>query len=252
MTEPGERLLNRFRLAGAVSLVCPDIQGNIPFRLLNPTDEPVTVFHGATLGQFTPNDFDATPIDPRTTMSCTRLPTTIQQSTPLLTINPLSSTIHRQDSVDQQAPITAPHPQISSTSRATPSDFPDLSKSVLSHPEKQALSELLVEYADVLSHFTTSLGRTNLVQHKIDVGSSPPIRQPPYRAPHTQRQEIENHVSNMLQANLVQPSNSPWSAPIVPVKKKDCSYRFCVDYRKLNSVTRKDSYSIQFHESTML
>ena len=63
----------------------------------------------------------------------------------------------------------------------------DLSQSVLSQLEKQALSELLTEYTDILPQSTTSLGRTSLVQHKIDVGSSPPIRQQPYRAPHAQR-----------------------------------------------------------------
>ena len=65
---------------------------------------------------------------------------------------------------------------------------------------------------------------------KLTSGSSFPIRQPPYRARQTQRQEIENHVSDMLQAHLIQPSNRPWSAPMVLVKNKDGSARFCVDY----------------------
>ncbi|XP_028417213.1 uncharacterized protein LOC114541496 [Dendronephthya gigantea] len=182
--EAGERLLNRYHLAGAASLVCPDIQGNIPFRLLNPTDEPVTIFRGATLGQFTQKDFETTPLtDPPTPMSCTGLPTTTQRSTSLPIINPLASTIHQSDFADLQDPPRTPTPQSPTSASATPSDFPNLTNSVLSNPEKQALSELLIEYSDVLSHSTKSLGRTNLVQHRIDVGPSPPIRQPPYRAP---------------------------------------------------------------------
>ena len=244
LIEPREKLLDRYHLllAGAASLVCPDIQGNILFRLLNLTDKPVTVCRGTTLGQFIQNDFDVTPIMlhhiPAPT-SCTPPPATIPDGTQHPTITPLCSTT-LPPSMEPSRPNTC-HP----TPTTTPSDFPDLSKSVLSPPpEKQALSELLTKYADILSQSTTSLGRTSLVQQKIDIGSISPIHQPPYRAPHSQRQEIENHVSDMLQAHLIQPSKSPCSAPVVLVKKKDGSTHFCVDYRRLNSVTRKDSYLI--------
>ena len=60
----------------------------------------------------------------------------------------------------------------------------------------------------------------------------------------SQRVEIERHISNMLDQNIIQVSASPWSSPVVLVKKKDGTTRFCVDYRKLNAVTRKDSYPL--------
>ncbi|GFS75099.1 hypothetical protein TNCV_1397201 [Trichonephila clavipes] len=46
----------------------------------------------------------------------------------------------------------------------------------------------------------------------------------------------------MIDEGIVQPSESPWSSPVVLVRKKDGSWHFCVDYRKLNSVTKKDVY----------
>ena len=48
----------------------------------------------------------------------------------------------------------------------------------------------------------------------------------------------------MLEQKIIQPSNSPWASPIVLVRKKDSSWRFCVDYRKINSITRKDAYPL--------
>ena len=111
----------------------------------------------------------------------------------------------------------------------------------LSGPEKQHLLSTLLTFSDV---FEESLGHTDVVQHKIDTGDSRPIRQYPRRLPFAYREETKKQVAEMLDQGVIQPSCSPWASPIVLVKKKDGNFRFCIDYRKLNEVTKKDAHPL--------
>lgn len=95
------------------------------------------------------------------------------------------------------------------------------------------------------------LGRTGEVQHTIDTGDAPPIRLRPYRTSPGQREEIDTQITDMLSQNIIQESVSPWAAPVVLVKKKDGTTRFCVDYRKLNEITKKDSYPLPRIDDTL-
>ena len=74
-------------------------------------------------------------------------------------------------------------------------------------------------------------------------GSVPPnIR--PYRYPYVQKSEIEHMIAEMLEAGIIQPSQSSFSAPLVLVHKKDRSWRMCSNYRELNKLTIKDKFTI--------
>ena len=88
------------------------------------------------------------------------------------------------------------------------------------------------------------------MDHRIETREAPPVRQPLRRLPLVKREEAERKVQEMREQDIIEPSATPWSSPIVLVGKKDGTTRFCVDYRKLNSVTHKfkDSYPLQCHE----
>ena len=114
----------------------------------------------------------------------------------------------------------------------------------LTGEKKYQLADLLVEYQDIFLAKDGELGCTSLVEHKIDTGDAKPIKQPPRRVPLAQKSVVEEELNKMLKQGIIETSDSAWSNPVVLVKKKDGGVRFCVDYRRLNTVTKKDAYPL--------
>ncbi|UYV78601.1 hypothetical protein LAZ67_16002112, partial [Cordylochernes scorpioides] len=111
----------------------------------------------------------------------------------------------------------------------------------LAYKEKEQLKQVLERYEDL---FSSGLGRSNLAKHRIDTEGAKPIKHKPYRVSAKEREIIKEQIDEMLRDGIIRPSSSPWSFPVILVKKRDGKYRFCVDYRKLNDVTVKDVYPI--------
>ena len=121
----------------------------------------------------------------------------------------------------------------------------------LSEEEKEKWRAFLFEYSHLFALDKSELGPTNIITHSIDTGDHPPIRQPVRRTPFALRQRVDDLVQEMLNQGVIQPSQSPWASPIVLVKKRDGDTRFCVDYRKLNSCTRKHVFLLPRIDNTL-
>lgn len=117
-------------------------------------------------------------------------------------------------------------------------------KKTLTAHEQNQLDEVLEEFKDVLAHEDDPIGTTHVVQHDIHTKDSPPIRQAAYRLAPLQKKRLEEELETLQKKDIIKPSNSPWSSPIVMVPKPDGSTRLCIDYRKLNNVTIKDAHPL--------
>ena len=115
-------------------------------------------------------------------------------------------------------------------------------------PEDQARKacSLLKEYHDIFSLEKHDIGHTNTTKHKIVLKDPDtlPFKEHFCRIPPPQLDEVREHLKLMLDAGVIWPSNSPWCNAVVLVRKKDGSLHFCIDFRKLNSLTVKESHPL--------
>ncbi|GFY01534.1 retrovirus-related Pol polyprotein from transposon 412 [Trichonephila clavipes] len=129
---------------------------------------------------------------------------------------------------------------------------PDLLENAELSPEQKSSAErLFQEFEDVFSRNSSDIGHTTVTQHRIDTADHPPIKQHPRRLPFAKQEEVGTLLREMQENDIIEPSSSPWASPIVLLRKKDGSTRFCVDYRKLNDVTKKDSYPLPRIDDTL-
>ena len=170
-------------------------------------------------------------------------PTTVYKGTRIATLEEVS---------EINTSVAAVRPSKQSSRNTKPSsDLSDALWTIVSRSDteldpnqQQQLYKLLLHFHDVFAVDQHDLGHTTAIQHQIDTGDSPPIRQRARRMPPVHRQEAKQLFQDMLSNDIIQPSSSPWASPVVLVNKKDGSLRFCIDYRKVNAVTRKDAYPL--------
>ena len=114
----------------------------------------------------------------------------------------------------------------------------------LSTADQDQAIALFSKYSDVFATSEYNLGCAKDVLHYIDTGDSPPIRLRPIRRSLAAESVVNKEVAELIERGMLVPSKSPWASPILIVKKKDGSNQVVIDYRKLNKVTKKDSYPL--------
>ncbi|GFY12549.1 hypothetical protein TNCV_2447401 [Trichonephila clavipes] len=167
-------------------------------------------------------------------------------------ISDKTRTIQEGEVIAACTPVTSVDRKCNSQDHS--SDYPvkNLQQNIeLDKKQRCTAGELITEFQSVFSRTSEDFGRTRLTKHRIDTGDHPPIKQHPRRLPFAKQGEVQKLIKDMKNNDVIEPSSSPWASPIVLVRKKDVSTRFCVDYRRLNDVTKKDSYPLPRIDDTL-
>ena len=187
-------------------------EGKIPVRVCNMSEETTTIHKGTTIG-------DAETLPEHPIIAC------------------VSDDVMTADSVTTD------------TEEKVLKDLLDSAQ--VTDEEKPVLQKFLLKHREVFS-MKGELGRFDDSLFTINTGDANPTRCMPRPVPHHRKIEVDRQLDEMLARGLIKPSQSDWASPILMVKKKDGTLRFCIDYRRLNDVTKHDSYPLPNIQDSLL
>ena len=196
----------------------PRQKDNLPVSVVNITDTPVRIDKGTVISE-------AVPVDATAPQPCDG-------------VSQPGETVSQPDEVV---------PQPMKRKRRSYKHLEPLLEGVskdMTRLERDQLWEMLKSFADVFSSGKFDMGRTNLVTHHIDTGDAQPVKQRLRKQAWAHQEIIATERKELSEADLITEFNGPWCANVVIVTKKDGSPRFCIDFRKLNELTKKDAYPL--------
>lgn len=129
-------------------------------------------------------------------------------------------------------------------SESNPQILPSLDSAHVTDQERAKLKDLVDEYSDIFSQGELDLGHYSGVTHRIEMEDPRPFKQRFRRIPPHMFEEVADHLRQLEANGVIRPSKSQYSSPVVCVRKKDGKLRLCVDFRLLNSKTKKDNYCL--------
>ncbi|GJT49449.1 putative reverse transcriptase domain-containing protein [Tanacetum coccineum] len=120
-------------------------------------------------------------------------------------------------------------------------------KEVEDKSEKKRLEDVPIvrDFPEVFPEDLPGLPPTRQVEFQIDlIPGAAPVARAPYRLAPSEMKELSEQLKELSDKGFIRPSSSPWGAPVLFVKKKDGSFRMCIDYRELNKLTVKNRYPL--------
>ena len=111
--------------------------------------------------------------------------------------------------------------------------------------------QMLLEYHDIFSLDKNEIGCTDAAEHIIELLDEEPFKEKFWRIAPPLLDEVREHLQEMLDGGAICPSQSPWCNAVVLIWKKDGGLWFCIDFRRLNARTKKDSYPLPHMQETM-
>ena len=182
-----------------------------------------------------------------------RLNPVINWEKDILTIRKGSDTIKLKTSLDDRLPDPEPShcialPKKNLLQSVREGDAVFLGAISESQAEKSSvdatIKRILADFEDVFPPEFPHLPSKREIAHLIETGNAMPIARTPYKMSPKDLEVLRQQLNSLLQKGLIRQSTSPWSAPVLFVKKKDGSLRLCIDYRALNNVTTKQHYPL--------
>ena len=202
--EPYGSFTEKFNVLPANCIVQPQ-EGLAPLRLFNPTKEAINLF----------------------------------ANTKVATVSTLSEEVICV--INSQFKNSPPAENITENFREQ--IHKNVQKSEFGEVIKQKLIKLLTTFHDIFSKHDFDLGRTDILEYEIDTGENAPVQSNPYGVAINRRPAYQEKLQKLIKYDLVEPSKSQYSSPVVIVPKPDKDFRMCIDYRKLNFITKSDRFS---------
>ena len=142
------------------------------------------------------------------------------------------------------APEPDSHKDVGTPMKLNNSDILSRINNKLAHLSTRQVDELSHEIKNHAKIFQDVPGQTTVIYHDVDIGDAQPIKQHPYRVNPIKLKAMREEIQYMLKHDIIEPCISDFSSPSMLVPKPDKSYRFITDYRRINAVTKKDSFPI--------